>query len=54
MSIEKANIELACNTDKGCEAIDIIIKPREKDLGEFVVRRTANDGAQNGRPVDFL
>jgi redox-sensitive bicupin YhaK (pirin superfamily) len=40
MSIEKANVELACDTDKGCEAIDIIIKPREKDLGEFMVRRT--------------
>ena len=40
MSIDVANLELECDTDKGCEAIDIIIKPREKDLGEFSVRRT--------------
>lgn len=40
MSIEKANTESECDLDKGCEAIDIIIKPREKDLGEFTVRRT--------------
>jgi redox-sensitive bicupin YhaK (pirin superfamily) len=40
MSIDVANLELECDTDKGCEAIDIIIKPREKDLGEFTVRRT--------------
>ena len=40
MSIEKENVELECDTGKGCEAIDLIIKPREKDLGEFSVRRT--------------
>ena len=33
MSIEKSN-------DGVCEAIETIIKPREKDLGEFSVRRT--------------
>lgn len=40
MSIEKENPELECDTEKGCEAIDIIVRPREKDLGEFMVRRT--------------
>ena len=40
MSIDIANLELDCNKDKVCEVIDIIIKPREKDLGEFMVRRT--------------
>jgi len=40
MSIEKEDFELECDTERGCEAIDIIIKPREKDLGEFMVRRT--------------
>jgi len=40
MSIETANLELECDTENGCEAIDIIINPREKDLGEFMVRRT--------------
>ena len=40
MSIEKEDFELECDKERGCEAIDIIIKPREKDLGEFMVRRT--------------
>ncbi|GAC33110.1 pirin family protein [Paraglaciecola polaris] len=40
MSIESKDLELECNIDKGCDAIDIIIQPRAKDLGEFSVRRT--------------
>jgi redox-sensitive bicupin YhaK (pirin superfamily) len=40
MSTETKNLELECDIDKGCDAIDIIIKPRAKDLGEFMVRRT--------------
>jgi redox-sensitive bicupin YhaK (pirin superfamily) len=40
MSIETKDIELECTTSKGCDAIELLIQPREKDLGEFCVRRT--------------
>ncbi|QJR80147.1 pirin family protein [Alteromonas pelagimontana] len=40
MSIETSQIELDCDVDKGCNAIEIIIQPRAKDLGDFSVRRT--------------
>lgn len=40
MSIENEETELECHADKGCDAIDLIIQPQEKDLGEFSVRRT--------------
>ncbi|GGP75170.1 pirin family protein [Shewanella ulleungensis] len=40
MSIETEVIESECDIEKGCDAIQLIIKPRAKDLGEFSVRRT--------------
>jgi redox-sensitive bicupin YhaK (pirin superfamily) len=40
MSIETKSIESECDIEKGCDAIELIIKPRAKDLGEFSVRRT--------------
>ena len=40
MSIETEETVLECQVDKGCDAIELIIQPREKDLGEFSVRRT--------------
>ncbi|KXI26880.1 pirin family protein [Paraglaciecola hydrolytica] len=40
MSIESKNIELDCQFNKGCDAIELLIQPRAKDLGEFSVRRT--------------
>ncbi|MDN4503552.1 pirin family protein [Alteromonadaceae bacterium BrNp21-10] len=40
MSIETTNTELDCDMSQGCGAIELIIQPREKDLGEFSVRRS--------------
>ena len=40
MSIETRENELDCDFYTGCEAINMIIQPREKDLGEFSVRRS--------------
>lgn len=40
MSLQTSETELDCDVDQGCDAIDIIIQPRAKDLGEFSVRRT--------------
>jgi redox-sensitive bicupin YhaK (pirin superfamily) len=40
MSIETQNIELECDIDQGCDAIELIIQPRETDLGDFAVKRT--------------
>ncbi|GAA4097440.1 pirin family protein [Zhongshania borealis] len=33
-------IEQECDVNEGCGAIRLLIKPRDKDLGEFTVRRT--------------
>lgn len=40
MSNETKHIEQRCDIDGGCDAIEMIIHPRAKDLGEFSVRRT--------------
>ena len=40
MSTETKTDELDCDIDSGCGAVDIVIKPRDKDLGGFSVRRT--------------
>lgn len=40
MSITSRDPKLACDIERGCDAVDIIIQPRAKDLGEFSVRRT--------------
>lgn len=33
-------IEQECDVNEGCGAIRLLVKPRDKDLGEFTVRRT--------------
>lgn len=33
-------IEQECDVNEGCGAICLLVKPRDKDLGEFTVRRT--------------
>lgn len=40
MSIRERQPEADCNFDSGCDAINLVINPREKDLGGFAVRRT--------------
>jgi hypothetical protein len=40
MSINTKHAELECNTESGCDAIQLIISPRSTDLGDFSVRRT--------------
>ncbi|MBZ9611640.1 pirin family protein [Rheinheimera maricola] len=40
MSTETSNNNANCDTDSGCGAIDLLIQPRDKDLGGFSVRRT--------------
>ncbi|MCA1929280.1 pirin family protein [Rheinheimera sp.] len=40
MSINTKYAELECNTEAGCEAIQLVISPRSTDLGDFSVRRT--------------
>lgn len=40
MSLETTPIKLECDTEHGCDVIDVVIEPRAKDLGEFSVRRT--------------
>ena len=39
MSIERNDTELDCQVNQGCDAIEMIIQPRETDLGEFSVKR---------------
>ncbi|NLQ18314.1 pirin family protein [Marinomonas sp. M1K-6] len=46
MSIETANFELESESRSGCEAIEAIIEPQQKDLGEFMVRRTLPTSAR--------
>jgi len=40
MSIETKETESECSVNQGCDAIELIIQPRAKDLGGFSVRRT--------------
>ncbi|WP_445767180.1 pirin family protein [Rheinheimera sp.] len=40
MSNHSSNNDSDCEIQQGCDAIDIIIQPRDKDLGGFSVRRT--------------
>lgn len=40
MSTTTPSIEPNCDIQPGCDAIDLIIQPRDKDLGGFSVRRT--------------
>lgn len=40
MSNTTQQVEQDCQVDKGCDAIALIISPRETDLGEFSVRRS--------------
>lgn len=40
MSIETESTELDCDINLGCDAIELIIQPRETDLGDFKVKRT--------------
>ena len=40
MSTDTPSNELDCDIKHGCDAVDIVIKPRDKDLGGFSVRRT--------------
>lgn len=40
MSTETKTDELDCDVDSGCGAVELLIKPRDKDLGGFSVRRT--------------
>ena len=40
MSIETRDTEQKCELNKACDAIDMLIQPRAKDLGEFSVRRS--------------
>lgn len=40
MSIQERHPEHECSFDNGCGAIDLVIRPRDKDLGGFSVRRT--------------
>jgi redox-sensitive bicupin YhaK (pirin superfamily) len=39
MSIETKIVEQACDCSEGCGAIELIIQPRDIDLGGFTVRR---------------
>lgn len=39
MSNEESRAEQECDFSEGCSAIELIIKPRDKDLGGFSVRR---------------
>jgi len=39
MSTETRIVEQTCDFEKGCAGIELIIKPRERDLGGFSVRR---------------
>lgn len=40
MSNLTRQVEHACELAQGCDAIELIIRPRDKDLGGFSVRRT--------------
>ena len=40
MSTETDKTELECSINRGCDAIELIIQPRETDLGEFSVKRS--------------
>lgn len=39
MSTEEKELEHLCDIHQGCDAISMVIEPREKDLGGFSVRR---------------
>ena len=39
MSNPTEKAELDCNVEQGCDAVELTIQPREKDLGGFFVRR---------------
>lgn len=39
MSVEATTVEQDCESLSGCGAVELIIQPREKDLGGFSVRR---------------
>ena len=39
MSIEAKIVEQACEYSEGCDAIELIIQPRDRELGGFSVRR---------------
>lgn len=39
MSNITTQVELDCTTVQGCDAVELIIQPRDKDLGGFSVRR---------------
>lgn len=39
MSNMTTQVELDCTTVQGCDAVELIIQPRDKDLGGFSVRR---------------
>mgnify|MGYP000188287588 CR=1 FL=1 len=39
MSIESELVEQECDFSEGCGAIELVIQPRDKDLGGFSVRR---------------
>ena len=46
MSTEQKNSELECTVSKGHDAIDLVIRPRDKDLGGFSVRRSLPTSAR--------
>ncbi len=39
MSLDSEILEQACDTSAGCDAVELIIQPRDRDLGGFSVRR---------------
>ncbi|WP_226702964.1 pirin family protein [Microbulbifer elongatus] len=46
MSIQERKPEGDCKFESGCDAITLVIDPREKDLGGFAVRRTLPNSRQ--------
>ncbi|ARB45003.1 pirin family protein [Alloalcanivorax xenomutans] len=40
MSVETKVVEQTCDRSDGCDAIELIVRPHEKDLGGFSVRRS--------------
>ena len=55
MSNEDQRAEQACDFSAGCNAVALIIKPREKDLGGFSVRRVLPTAKQKlVRPLFFF
>ncbi len=39
MSNMTTQVAMDCTTVQGCDAVELIIQPRDKDLGGFSVRR---------------